>query len=216
MGSEKSDCQADLPCEDMRNNDHNPLLSPLSSAPSLCNFHLFAAYLMVKKCISLSKWVFHWQITVPFNCLIFSQSHCLPPQTLRAVSTLGGSSMDTATGTSVGDTPGRTLRRTAESIMATWLASTAWQSITSSEVGAGWGGPEDKLCNYNDHQVILKLRGTQKPVLKYLAAENVCIYISTALNITASALKTTKKWNNMVLIRRRSSWLKQTNASFVH
>lgn len=49
--------------------------------------------------------------------------------------------MATATDTSAGDTPGRTPRRTAGSTAATWRASTAWPSRTSSEV-RGRGGRE--------------------------------------------------------------------------
>lgn len=66
-----------------------------------------------------------------------------PPQTLRVATTRGGSSTGTATGTSAGDTPGRTPRRTAGSTAATWRASTAWPSRTSSEVGAEGEEAED-------------------------------------------------------------------------
>lgn len=59
------------------------------------------------------------------------------PQTPKAVSTRGGSSTATVTGTSAADTPGRTPRRTAGSTAATWPASTARPSRTSSKVRRG-------------------------------------------------------------------------------
>lgn len=81
-------------------------------------------------------WSLSFSITSPS-----SSSTCMHLQTQRAASTHGGSSTATATDTSAGGTPGRTPRRTAGSTAATWRASTAWPSRTSSEV-RGWGGQE--------------------------------------------------------------------------
>ena len=81
-------------------------------------------------------WSLSFSITSPS-----SSSTCVHLQTQRAASTHGGSSTATATDTSAGDTRGRTPRRTAGSTAATWRASTARPSRTSSEV-RGRGGRE--------------------------------------------------------------------------
>lgn len=91
--------------------------------------------LTIKKISLVSLVDLNWLITVFFNYLplLF---HYPPtyPQTPKAASTHGGSFMATATDISHADTPGRTLRKTAGSTMATLPVSTVWLSRTSSEV----------------------------------------------------------------------------------
>lgn len=118
------------------------------STPFLCNTIILLplSAVGVLSDLKTTRFFSHMDFPLTNHSVFFNYLPLVFPhlQTQRAASTRGGSSMATATGTSVGDTPGRTPRRTAGSTVATWLVSTAWPSRTSSEVGGGWGGREDK------------------------------------------------------------------------